>query len=366
MTRRFDRRAELAVRLAPWWGSLFLCAAPCALAADVAERWQALFAAVPALPATPSEASRMISARLVHSEGLGIRQVRIGVADAGLRGFQQDVDRLFDSTAKVSAEQIQRTMDAINNDPVLAEWARRLDKAWQPDPTHPDKLPSPEEFRALKREVEEFLGPMPAPGSAAPAPQSEIAAYRLELRRATPAASQFLERLTALQRQYAQQHMQADRETVARLAGADVAAAAHALVARHHALAQQQLADASAILREARDAMAPRVLHLVELASAAEQRNAPPAERNSAYALLKSYVEFLLTLERETLQDVGFWGGMRVSSALPAPAQAGTRSLYEQALAPGFELRANGELPHSLPYYPSGRAIVVGLPPGIQ
>jgi hypothetical protein len=34
--------------------------------------------------------------------------------------------------------------------------------------------------------------------------------------------------------------------------------------------------------------------------------------------------------------------------------------------APGFELRANGELPLALPYYPAGRAIVVGLEPGIR
>jgi hypothetical protein len=77
-------------------------------------------------------------------------------------------------------------------------------------------------------------------------------------------------------------------------------------------------------------------------------------------------VEFLLTLQRETLQDVGFWGGIRAARALPTPAQAGTHSLYEHALAPGFELRANGEQPYSLPTYPLGRAIVAGLPPGIR
>jgi hypothetical protein len=121
------------------------------------------------------------------------------------------------------------------------------------------------------------------------------------------------------------------------------------------------------MLGEAREALAPRVARLVELARAAEQRDASPGERIEAYASLKPYVELLLTLLRETVQDVGFWGGIRVARALPVSAvQAGTQSLYEQELAPGFELRANGEQPYSLPGYPLGRAIVVGLPLGIR
>ncbi len=356
----------LAESLVPWCASLLLCVAPAAWAADEADRWQALFAAVPVLPATPAEASKKISAHPVQTEGLGMAQLRIDVADSALRRLQQDVDQLFEPTAKASAAQFQRTMDAVNRDPRLTEMARTLDKAWKPDPAHPDKQPSLDELRTLEREVERVLGPMPSAASAALAPRSEIAAYRLELQRATPRAAQFLQRLVAQQRQYAQQHMQADRETIARLAGTDVAAAARVLVVRHHELARQQLADASATLREAREVLAPRVRRLAELARAAEQRNATPSERNEAYALLKAYVELLLTLQRETLQDVGFWGGVRVVSALPAAAQADAHSLYEQELAPGFELRANGELPYALPYYPLGRAIVIGQPPGIH
>jgi hypothetical protein len=366
MNRRFDRRLAQALWSASVSACLLLCAASRVWAAGEADRWQALFAAVPELPATPAEASKKISARLVQSEGLGFAQLRIEIADAGLRRLQQDVDRLFEPTSQASAAQFQRTMDAANQDPVLTELARKIDKVWQPDPAKPGKVPSPAELRALNREVEQVLGPMPSPASAALTPRSDIAAYRLELQRATPRASQFLQRLAAQQRQYAQQHMQADRETIARLAGADVTAAARALVAQHGALAQQQLADAATLLREAREALAPRVARLAELARAAEQRNAAPAARNEAYALLKAYVEFLLTLQRETLQDVGFWGGIRVAAVLPATAQAATHSLYEQVLAPGFELRANGELPYALPHYPLSRAIVVGLPPGIH
>jgi hypothetical protein len=337
-----------------------------AAAAGEAERWLALYAAVPALPATPLEASRKISARTVQSEGLGITQLRIEVADAGLRGLQQQVDQLFAPTSQASAAQFQRNIEAAEKDPAFAEMARRIDQAWQPDPAHPDKPPTPEEFRKLNREIEAVLGPASAAASAALAPRSEIAAYRFELRRATPRTGQFMQRLSDQQRQYARQHAQADREAIAQLKAAEVSATARTLVARHHALAQQQLSDAATILTEARETLAPRVKHMADLARAAEQRNASPGERNDGYAVLKAYIEFLLTLQRETLQDVGFWGGIRVAGALPAPAQAGTHSLYDHALAPGFELRANGELPLSLPYYPVGRAIVVGLEPGIR
>jgi hypothetical protein len=115
--------------------------------------------------------------------------------------------------------------------------------------------------------------------------------------------------------------------------------------------------------------MAPRFARMAELVRAAEQRNAAPGERNEGYAVLKAYVEMLLTLQRETLQDVGFWAGTRVAAAPRSAgdaASAGQRSLYELSLAPGFELRANGELPTAGPHYPGGRAIVVGLQPGIR
>jgi hypothetical protein len=51
---------------------------------------------------------------------------------------------------------------------------------------------------------------------------------------------------------------------------------------------------------------------------------------------------------------------------LPTANRAASQSLYELSLAPGFDLHANGELALSLPYYPIGRAIVVGLEPGIR
>jgi len=364
MREPFDRCARPVRQLLLCLGLLLGAAGP-APAAE-ADAWLALFAAVPSLPATPAQALTKISARRVYSEGLGITQLRIEVADGGLRGLQRQVDQLVEPRAKASAARMQATMEWANKDPVLTDLARRIDKTWQPDPAHPDKLPSPAELRKLDREMERVLGPQSSAASAAAMPRSEIAAYRLELQRSTPRASQLMQRLSDQQRQYARQHAQVDREAIAQLAGSDIAAAARALVARHHALAQQQLADASAILAQAREAVAPRVKRLAELAQAAERRNAPPAESDEAYTLLKSYVEFLLTLHRETLQDVGFWAGTRVVSALPTATPTATQSLYELSLAPGFELRANGELPLSLPYYPTGRAIVVGLEPGIR
>lgn len=352
--RGFDCRAW-ALFLGTW----LACAG--ALADNEAARWQALWTRLPPLPTQAVDAARMIAVRRVTSEGLGIMQLRVDVADDRLLALQRDIDSLFDVTAKPTAAQFQRTMDAANKDPQLGELARKIDEAWKPDPARPDQPPSLDKLRELDREVTRVLGPMPTPASAAQelATRSEIAAYRLELQRATPRAGQFLQHLSDQQRQYARLHAQADREAFAqRGTGVDVATLARNLVARHHSMAQQQLAEATTVFDEARAALAPRAQRFAELARAAEQRGAPAPERHAAYASIKAYLELLLTLQRETLQDVGFWAGLRVA--------VGPRSLYELALAPGFELRAEGELPLALPYYPIGRAIVLDRPPGIR
>ena len=368
LTPRTPRRSSTRWLL-PVLASLSLCAAAPAAVGDEAGRWQARFDAIPALPATPAQALTKISAQQVQTEGLGMTQLRIAVADPGLRSLQLELDRLFKPMAQASAARMKRAMEAADNDPVLSELARKIDKTLQPDPAHPDKPSSLAAQRELMREVERVLGPMPAASHALPAPRTEIEAYRRELQRATPRAAQFAQRLADQQRRFAQQHAQVDREAMAGVPAS--AAAAAALVAQHHTLAQRQLADAATVLREASETLAPRVARLVELARAAEQRNAPPHELQGVYVLIKSYMEFLLTLQRDTLQDVGFWAGTRVTMVPITPStpkQGGTPSWYEHSLAPGFDLRANGEMPYGLPhaYYPIGRAIVVGLPPGIR
>jgi hypothetical protein len=347
--RRPGWRAALA-------GAALALGAASAGAADEAQRWRALFERVPPLPATLADAAQAISARRVHSEGLGIVQLRIDIADASrLRALQLDADRLYEPTAQASKAQFQRTIDAANKDPVVAEMARKLDEAWRPDPLRPGAMPSIEQVREMDR----LLGPTAA--SAAQArPLSAIAAYRQELQRAAPRAGSSLQRLTEQQRHYARQHAQADRDAMRQLAGGDIATVARTVVARHHALAQQQLVDAAAIVEQACETLAPRVHRMAALAQAAEQRQAPVAERIEAYTLLKGWLELLLTLQREALQDVGFWAATRV------PTAPGPNSLYELALAPGFELQTSGELVHGLPYYPIGRAIVVDRPPGIR
>jgi hypothetical protein len=338
-----------------------IAAAAAAHAADEAARWQALWARLPPLPAHASEAARAISARPLRSEGLGYVQLRVDIDDERLKSLQRDIDALFDLTAKAHAAQVQRAIDAVNRDPQLGELARKMSEAWKPDPARPDAMPSLEQMRQLDREVERVLGPMPTPASAAQerAANSEIAAYKLELQRATPRAGQFMQRLADQQRGYLRQHAAVDRDAVAqRAAGADAALLARTVVARHQALAQQQLADANAIHDEARAALGPRVQRYIELAQAAEQRGVPAPQRHEAYAAIKSYIELLLTLQRETLLDVGFWAGVR-PAAQPA-------ALYEHALAPGFDLRANGEPLLSTTYYPAGRAIMLDRPPGIR
>lgn len=352
--RRMARSAGLLAL-----GGLLACSV--ALAADEAAQWQRLWARLPPLPAQAAETARAISVRQVMSDGLGFEQLRVDIADERLRALQRDVDSLFDVTAKVHASQVRRTMEEAAKDPLLAEAARKIEETWKPDPKQPDRMPSLEQLRALDREVTRVLGPMPSPASAAAerAARSPIAAYRLELQRATPRAGQFLQRLADLQRRHAAEHARVDRDAMSRRGpGADVLALARTVVTQHQALAQQQLAEARTIDDEARAALAPRAQRLAELAREAEQRGTPAPQRHEAYAAIKAYLELLLTLQRETLLDVGFWAALR-PAALPY-------SLYESSLAPGFDLRAAGELTLSLPYYPIGRAIVLDRLPGIR
>jgi hypothetical protein len=250
---------------------------------------------------------------------------------------------------------MQAALAAVEKDPALIELSRKIDATLGLEQGS-GKPASAEELRRLNSEVERVLGPAAPVRTAASASLSDIAAYRLELQRTAPRAGQFMQRLYEQQRAYAQQHAQADREALARVPGGGAPVPARELVQRHHALAAQQLADAAVLWAQLREALAPRVARMAQLLRAAEQRNGAPGERNEGYALLKAYLELLLTVQRETVQDTGFWAGTRVAS----------RSLYEHSLAPGFDLRANGELPTAGPHYPGGRAIVVGLPPGIH
>jgi hypothetical protein len=306
-----------------------------ALAAGDAPRWQALFEQLPALPATAAQAVPMIAAQPPREEGLGFAQVRIGVADARLLAAQQTIDALHEPLRQASAEQFRRKIQAANDDPAFNAMAKRLERVWVPDPTRPDGLPSPASQRAWMREVERTLGPLPEPARGA------ASTPRL------PHMGPFLQRLATEQRRFATLHAQADRDN------RGVAA-----VAQHHALAQQQLDSGAQLWREAHAALAPRIGQVVAELAAAEARNAPVTDRVRLASTLKAHLEGLLTIQRETLQDSGFWAAVR--------PVAGAAQRYELSLAPGFDLRHGGELPFGLPHYPVGRTIVVGLAPGIR
>jgi hypothetical protein len=306
-----------------------------ALAAGDAPRWQSVFDQLPALPTTAALAVPMIAVQPPREEGLGFVQVRVSVADARLQAVQQTIDALHEPLRQASAEQFRRTIQAANDDPAFKEMAKKLERAWVPDPTRPDGLPSAASQREWVREVERTLGPLPEPArDAALAPRQ-------------PHTGPYLQRLATEQRRFATLHAQADRES----RGA-------AAVALHHALAQQQLDSGAQLWREAHAAVAPRIGQLVAELAAAEQRNAPATERVRLASTLKAHLEGLLTIQRETLQDVGFWAAVR-------PA-IGAAAGYELSLAPGFDLQPRGELPFGLPHYPVGRTIVVGLAAGIR
>jgi hypothetical protein len=336
-----------------------LLGTPACARAGETDRWQALFAAVPALPEAPAGALAKIAGHRVDG------RIRVEVADATLRTLQRDVDELYETTARGSSAQVQRRLAEVNQDPELARLGGRIDEVLGLE--HPTgKPPAADELKKLNQELEPLIGSGATSRDAPPVPMSAIASYRLELQRTPPHPAQLYQRLFEQQRRYAQQHAQADRDAMARRAGPAAAALARALVERHQALARQQLADATAMYSEARDTFRPRFERMAQLARAAESRNASPAERVQAYALFKAYVEMLLTLERETLQDVGFWAGIRARPVLTEIPTDSAQSLYEHVLAPDIELHGDGELATAGPHYPGGRAIVVGLPPGLR
>lgn len=329
-------------------------------AAQDTDRWQALFAAVPALPATSAEAVSRIRAQTVDS------RVRIDIADPTLRQLQRQVDDLYEPVARQSAAQMQQRLREIENDPGMKELARKLDRAMPPS-VREDRPPTLEEMKAMKRAAEDALGPCATEREGCPAPPlSSIASYRMELQRVQPRIAQFHQQLFEQQRRHAQLHAEVDRSALTRLGTVDAASVARDAVARHHELARQQLADAAVLFVQAHEAVRPRFARMAELAKEAEQRGATPAERVQAYALFKSYIEFLLTLQRETLQDVGFWAAVRVRSSSVNDPQASGGAVYELSLAPAVALRGDGVLPTAGPHYPGGRAIVVGQLPGIR
>jgi hypothetical protein len=360
MTETVMRKPDLFQSLlAASFAALTFVTAAAAQGRD-SERWQALFAAIPPLPADAAAAVSKISTSVVDG------RVRIGIADPGLRSLQRDVDELFAPPSQQSAAQFQQRLKEINDDPGMQRLARKLDDAMRPA-TREGKPPTREEMRKMQTEVEKLLGPCATTRAGCPPPpQSEIAAYRLELMRQQPRSGQLYQQLFDMRRRFAQQHAEADRAALARIGEADAASVARELVERHHALARQQLAETTTLHAQARDTLGPRLQRMAELTRAAEGRNASVGERVQGYSVLKGYIELLLTLQRETLQDVGFWAGVRPRS-LPANAlNTGRVSLYELIGAPEVELSGNGVLPTAGPYYPEGRAIVVDLPPGIR
>lgn len=337
------------------FAALLCC--PAAAQTSETERWQVLLASIPMLPSAPSEALAKISTSVVEG------RVRIGIADPALRGLQRSVDELFEPTSRQSAAQFQRRLQEINEDPGMQQLARKLDEAMRPA-TREGKPPTREELKKMQAEVGKLLGPCATAAAGCPPPApGDIAGYRLELLRQQPRAGHYYSQFFEMQRRYAKLHAEADSAAQARVGQADAASLARDVVDRHHALARQQLIEAATLYAQARDTLVPRLQRMAELTRAAEGRNAPAGERVQGYAVFKSTIEFLLTLQRETLQDVGFWTGVRARSG----ARAGDDgSLYELALAPEVNLRGTGTLPTSGPYYPEGRAIVTGLPPGIR
>jgi len=315
-------------------------------------RWAALFAAVPALPTDIAAARRQVDLRRIG------KRIRVEVSDPGLRAVQRNADTLFAATAWQSALQIRDRLAQLPADPQAQHLAGRIDATLH-GKDGAGGVPTMAELADLDALIQRE---MDADATVlADAEQSEIGAYRLELQRAEPRPGSFIQELFEQQRRYAQAHADADRAALERLPAADAAVLSGELVETHRALARQQLRDAAALVERARATLAPRFERMAQLAQAAEAQDAPVSERNVAYAQFWNGTELLLTLERETLEDVGFWAS--VDSDFTAAAAG---RLLVIAEFPDVALHADGTIDTISAHYPAGRDFVIGRPPGIR
>jgi hypothetical protein len=358
------RLVERALR--PFVGAMCALLTVTAAAGD-AERWVLLFAAIPPPPARAAGAVAQIGVRAAAGDRLALE-----VTDPALRKLQREIDALHAPAAAASAAVVSERLREVDSDPELARLGREIDRVLQLDaPTA--SPPSPGEIRALKKDVARTLAERPPTSDAtdlrAPAATtSAILAYRSARQTSEPRAADFYKRLFEAQSRYGGLHAARDRDALARVAtlgsgsgaGAERAAIAYDLIQAHHALAQQQLAEASALFVEARTALRPVVEHMAKLLQDAETQGASAAERAVAHGFLKSHAELLLTIDRVTLEDAGFWSGVRARTGVGRPD-----ALYEFALAPNTDLRAGTDVAVAGAPYPPGRARNNG-PPGIR
>ncbi len=347
-------------------GTAFALAVTAAAAGD-APRWVLLFAAIPPPPARAADAGAQIGVRAAAGDGLALE-----VIDPALRRLQRDIDALHAPVAAASAATVGEQLRAVNSDPELARLGREIDRVLKLDTANAPP-PSAGEIRALEREVTRTLTERPkgsdtVASRAAVATPSAIFAYRSERQKSESSGASFYKRLFEAQSRYGSLHAMSDRDALARVAtagGGNGAGAARVAIARdlvktHHALAQQQLAEATALFVEARTALCPVVEHMAGLARDAEANGASAVERAAAYGFLKSHAELLLTMDRVALEDAGFWSGVRARTGI------GPRDpLYEFAPAPNTDLRVGTDAPVPGAPYPPGRARNNG-PPGIR
>lgn len=264
---------------------------------------------------------------------------------------QSDVDRLYAPVAQASADQMQRLLAAIENDPEMKRLAARLDTAsgtGQPEG-------SPPNLKALAELHAEIVGAL---GQAKTRRLSPIAAYQLVLMRTGGTTPSFSQQLFDLRRHCSQWHADADR---AALSAPITSQSAAALVAQHHALADRQLAEAAALVAQARTRLRERVAKMALLSNAAERDNTPLTERMPAYSLFKTTIEALLSLQRDTLSNVGFWIGVR-----PSLPTSGQHTPYEHRLALDLDPGGTGKAPMGDWLYPLNRYPTLGLAPGFH
>lgn len=136
--------------------------------------------------------------------------------------------------------------------------------------------------------------------------------------------------LHAIRARYGTGHWDADQVAKAALRNRhDVAQLSAELVRTHHALAADELREATVVLLQARAAMAPQVERMAKLAREAEAEGASPSELKQAAVFINERVATLYQLHEQLLYQMGLWAGVQ---AVKSPNEIG--DLYVHAHAP--------------------------------
>ena len=302
-------------------------------------RWAVLFAAVPPPPASLAEALQ------------GVR----GTGDH--YGFRLEVSdpRMLDTNRQL--EDLQSKLWAPANQGLARRPVGPPTRMTIGAPLSPRNIAPPSVSLQITPTItpETATGAAPRPAQATTPELDAMMAYAQDssFKTQEPIQTVFAD-LHAIRARYGAGHWQADQQAKAALRNhRDVARLSGELVRAHHALAVDQLREATVVLSKARAAMAAQVERMAELARAAEARGASTSELKQAEIFINERLAALFSFHEELLREMGLWAGVQ-----PVKSPNSIGDLYVHAHAPNvavvptLALLYRGVWPYQFPTAP--------------